>query len=132
MSGVIKDLKRLDVIKHLKNLKISPASDQFKIEFLNFVCEHFKLKLEEIPTDHDIFRDINTIKRYYKACHSKHDFLIKKHEKFLDAYLKIKRVPVVPPANVCILYLSILFFKSHKLLKYLNVIAYLGKGWETT
>ena len=106
MCGVIKDLKRLDVVKHLKSLKISPASDNFKAEFLNFVCGHFKLKLEEIPVDHVIYKDINTIKRYYKACHSKHDFLLRKHEKFLDAYIKIKRVPVVPPANVCIYLLT--------------------------
>ena len=102
MSGVIKDLKRLDVVKHLNdNLKITPASENYKTEFVNFVLGHFHLKKDEIPSGHVIYNDINTIKRYYKQCSSKYHYFIKKHEKYMDAKLKIKRVPIVPPVNVC-------------------------------
>ena len=110
MSRVIKDLKRLDVVKHLHdNLKISPASVNYKTEFVNFVLGHFHLKKEEIPPNHGIYQDIINIKSYYKKCNSQYHYFIKKHEKFLDAHLKIKRIPIVPPADV---YISS-FFNSH-------------------
>ena len=103
MSPVIKDLKRLDVVKHLHDIvKISPASDDYKNEFVNFVLEHFHLKKDEIPPKHEIYQDITNIKSLYKKCNSQYHWFIKKHEKFLDAHIKIKRIPIVPPANVCI------------------------------
>ena len=103
MSQVIKNLKRLDVVKHLHDIvKISPASDNYKTEFLNFVLEHFHLKKEEILPNHSIHQDIINIKSLYKKCNSQYHWFIKKHEKFLDAHIKIQRIPIVPPADVCI------------------------------
>ena len=81
-------LKRIDIVKHLDNLKIPPSSEEYSKFFIEFLCEKLSLDISKVPQG--ISHDIYLIKRYFKNSHYKIDRMIKDHTTFFGADLKQK------------------------------------------
>ena len=111
MSEEFFPLKRIDVVKFLGDLKpkVSPKTAEYKTRYVKYLC--FKLNIEEKDVPDEILHDIYLIKTYYGQCKSDIDRMIKKHEKFFNAAIKIKPVPIVPPPQVCTYYKLVFFIK---------------------
>ena len=84
----ITSLKRIDIVKHLDNLKIPPTSEEYSKFFIEFLCEKLSLDIDKVPQG--IHHDIYLIKRYFKKCQSNTDRMIKSHVTFFGADLKQK------------------------------------------
>ena len=73
-------LKRIDVINYLEDTKkIRPNHDEYKKEYVKFVCEQFKIKESEVH--YEVFIDISKIKKMFTECHRKFDKMKNKNKK---------------------------------------------------
>ena len=84
----ITSLKRIDIVKHLDNLKIPPSAEEYSKFFIEFLCEKLSLEISKVPQG--VSHDIYLIKKYFKNSQSSIDRMIKKHATFFGADLKQK------------------------------------------
>ena len=105
---ILSSLKRLDIVKHLEKLNISPCDDEYTSEYVDFLCSKSPLTKSELPKE--IYSDINKIKDFYKKHQWKIDRMIRNHQVFFNAIVKVKKraAPAPPLPTVNFTYL-----KSH-------------------
>ena len=96
-SNQFSTIKRLDIVNYLEEeKKLKPTSDEYSNEYVAFVCD--KLGIERSDVHYEVFIDISKIKSFYKdtSVSYKFDFMIKKHKKFFNAFVKLKKLPPNP------------------------------------
>lgn len=99
----IKNLKRIDIVNSLAVLDIKPNNEEFKTKYVEYLCEKCFVEESELPGS--VYYDIYQIKNWYSVAKSDIPRMYKKHTKFFDTEIKIKRVPDVPPPKVKIVFL---------------------------
>ena len=90
-------LRRLDIVNYLekdKKLKPTAGTDEYSNEYVAFVCE--KLGIVRSDVHYEVFIDISKIKSFYRDASYNFDFMIKKHKKFFNAFVKLKKHPPNP------------------------------------
>ena len=90
-------LRRLDIVNYLekdKKLKPTAGTDEYSNEYVAFVCE--KLRIVRSDVHYEVFIDISKIKSFYRDASYNFDFMIKKHKKFFNAFVKLKKHPSNP------------------------------------
>lgn len=79
-----RSVKRLEIVQFLADAKISPTSNEYKDEFLEYLCNKLVIDKSEVPSR--IYSDIYRIKGFFKS--RKIGFqverMIKQHRKFFD------------------------------------------------
>ena len=103
-----KTLKRLDIVNFLSDQKIKPNTEEYKGKYVEYLCSKYFIEEKEVPSN--IYYDIYLIKKYFSEARSEFPRMIKNDQRFFDAEIKIKRVPVVPPPMV----FKFFFKMSHK------------------
>ena len=94
-SNEFSTIKRLDIVNYLETeKKLKPTSDEYSNEYVAFVCQ--KLGIERSDVHYEVFIDISKIKSFYRNVSHTFDFMIKKHKKFFNAFVKLKKLPPNP------------------------------------
>ena len=96
---ILSGLKRGDIVKHLNTLKITPASDEFKSKYIDYLCSNSPLTESDLTKQ--INDDINKIKQFYKKCHFEVPAMLRNHAVFFSSVVKVKRAaPPLPTVNL--------------------------------
>ena len=101
---ITRDLKRSDVIKHLASLQpsISPASEDFKARYIEYICSKLSLKISEVRQQNFVKFDPYEIKKKYEKCDFKVPRMLEKNAAYFNCQITLKRAASSIPDEVMV------------------------------